>query len=73
MVVKIKLYIPAMDKLKSKISVLTLSYRAKLGRDNCEIKVSSTSGGGSNFIAPLTHTFFYRFGVSACDTSQAEE
>ena len=36
------------DKLESEISMFTLSHRAKLGRDNCGIKVSSTSGGGSN-------------------------
>ena len=28
--------------------MFTLSHRAKLGRDNCEIKVSSTPGGGSD-------------------------
>ena len=36
------------DKLERQISVFTLSHRAKLGRDNCGIKVSSTPGGGSN-------------------------
>ena len=45
---KKNLYSPARDKLESEISVFTLAHRTKLGRDNFEIKVSSTSGGGSN-------------------------
>ena len=35
---------PCQDKLEREMSVFTLSHRAKLGRDNCKIKVSSTSG-----------------------------
>ena len=36
------------DKLELEISVFTLAHRTKLVRNNCGIKVSSTSGGGSN-------------------------
>ena len=39
--------LPGQDKPEREISVFTLAHRTKLGRDNCEIKVSSTPGGSN--------------------------
>ena len=43
------------DKLEREISVFTLAHRTKFGRNNCGIKVSLTSGGGSNLSRDNAH------------------
>ena len=43
------------DKIEREISVFTLAHQTKLGRDNCEIKVSSTPEGGSNLSRDNCH------------------
>ena len=51
----LKLLRAGRDKLAHEISVFALAHRAKLGRDNCEIKFSSTPGGGSNLSLDNCH------------------